>query len=388
MDKIYRTRITILVCVGIFIFAISVVTSERLIPNFEDVFNILHAKAGAIISSYMLGFLFAILTGSILSDFLSKKLLILSGFFLLTIGCILLGTASSYPFLLLGHLFMGIAGGLLEGLLSIVIMGLFNDRKGMALNLSQAFFGIGAGIAPFFAVAFPSWRIPYFIIAFISTIIATLFIFQHFPERIDKGKEKERVSKEFFSRDFVLIVLGMILYISSETGIVSWISTLFIKELNSRELWGTLVLSSFWIGQLIGRSTIGLNVDRFKSEQFMSLFFFLSSLFTLSALMTKRVIPSFILFSISGFTMAPLWPTILSDAHNKFTKYPGTAFGIIVAGGSFAGILIAPVIGRIADKTSLSVGMLLIPITAISGSIVYFYLHLINHQSYREKRNE
>jgi len=376
MEKKTKTQLTTIACISIFIFAFSISTTERLIPNLEDIFNILHTRAGIIISSNVLGFLISIILGGILSDFLSKKLLIIIGFILMLLGSFIFGSANTYPFLLYGNFFMGISGGLIEGIFSIIILDLFNKKRGMALNLLQVFFGIGAGIAPFFATIFINWRYPYFIIALFSIIMLILISFQSFKMKINEEVRKYLPRSLIFNLDFILIVFGMFFYSCTEMGIASWISTFFIKQLQSPEIWGTLSLSSYWLGEFIGRITLGLKVDSYKSERFLSLLFFLSSILLLLALLTKTIVISYIFFSLSGIVMGPLWPTILSDARNKFTSYPGTAFGIIAGSGSFAGIIIPAVIGKIADKYSISTGMFLITITAFSSSLIYLYLSL------------
>jgi len=380
LKKKDRVQLTIISCAGIFVFALSIVITERLVPEFENIFNLLHSQAGAIISANLLGFLIAILIGGILSDFLSEKILILSGFGLLILGALIFGCANNYKTLLLGNLLLGISGGLLEGLLSLVIMEMFFDRRGMVMNLSQVFFGMGAAIAPFFATIFITWRIPYLILSIISLFIALNVAIKPFPSGNKVRKQKSTLTVLFFNSHFFMIVTGMFFYSCTEMGIVSWISALFIKEMRAPEIWGTLVLSSYWGGQFLGRLTVGLNVDKYLAERFISLFFFLSSLLIFLALISKTVVLSFIFFTMTGFTMAPLWPTILSDARNKFTDYPGTAFGIIAAAGAFAGIIVPTLIGRIADLSSISRGLFLTSGTSFSGTTTYLYIHMKNRK--------
>jgi len=373
-----RVQLAIIACAGIFLFALSIVITERLIPRFENFFNLLHSQAGAIISANLLGFLIAILMGGILSDFLSEKILVLGGFGILILGALVFGLSNHYRTLLLGNLFLGVSGGLLEGLLSLVIMELFFDRRGMALNLSQVFFGLGAAIAPFYATLFTSWRSPYLILCGLSLLLALAAFIKPFPGGKKINTRERTLFSLFFDLHFILIVTGMFFYSCTEMGIVSWVSTLFIKQMGAPEIWGTLVLSSYWFGQFAGRLTVGLRVDRYMAERFMALFFILSSLFTFLALVSNTLVFSFIFFTLTGFTMAPLWPTILSDARNKFTDYPGTAFGIIAAAGAFAGIVIPPLIGKIADIFSISTGLFLTPGTSFLGALTYFYLDTKN----------
>jgi len=376
MNSRNRIQLASVACFSMLLFAVSITTTERLIPNLENIFNILHAKAGIIISSNLLGFLIAMVIGGMLSDFLSKKILVVLGFVFMISGTFIFGFANKYSSLISGNLLIGLAGGLIEGIFSIVIMDLFKEKRGVALNFSQIFFGVGAGGAPFFATLFSSWRTPYFLIGCIAIVVAILTLIQDFSIEEEEKVVKDSPISMLFNLNFILIVFGMFFYSCTEMGIASWISALFIKGLKASEFWGTLALSSYWIGEFIGRLTIGLRVDRYDTEKLMSLLFFISSIFLLLALLLKNIVPSYIFFSMTGITMGPLWPTILSDARNKFTDYPGTAFGIIAGSGSFAGIIIPPIIGKIADIHSLFIGLYLTIITSFLSSLIYLYLSL------------
>lgn len=365
---------------GILLFAIAIVSTERLIPRFKTEFLLTHSQAGAILSANMLGFLISILLGGIISDYSSKKRLILAGFLLSGTGGILIFLAKSYFMLLLGGLFIGISGGLLEGILSIVIMLVFKEKPGMAMNLTQIFFGIGAGIAPFFATLFREWRFAYSLIAILSFLLLFVTIPSTIPETRSNEKLKE-ITNLFTNPLFLLAAMGMFFYSCTETGIVGWISSLFIEELETSKLWGTLSLSAYWFAQFVGRATVGLKVDRFSPEKIISILFFISGL-TLSGALTLHITNlSFIFFSLTGFVMAPIWPTIIADARMRFSKTPGAAVGGIAAMGSLAGMIIAPLIGKIADLYTISRGLYLTVATSIAGCLIYIAIILITKAS-------
>ena len=363
---------------GIFLFAIGVIASERLIPIIETSFGLKHMEAGTIISAALIGFTGAMLTGGILSDFIQRKYLILIGFFLLSIGAVIFGNSSSYLFLLIGNLLIGVSGGLLEGLLSLVIMDIFRDKRGMVLNLSQVFFGLGAGTSPFLVMAFSKWKYFYYIIASAGIISLVISLFQSFPDKLNDvdndGKSEIKIWQIFTDKRFLFTVIAMFSYSCTEMGIASWISVLFTKYYHSSSFMPTLSLSSYWTAQLLGRLTIGMKVDKFESENLISTLFFISAFLLLSGLVIKIAFVSYIFFTLAGFSMAPIWPTILSDARNRFNDFPGTAFGIIAAAGSGASIIIAPLIGRLADLYSVRVGLFITVFTSLSGGGIYLIL--------------
>ena len=363
---------------GIFLFGLGIIGSERLIPILEKSFKLEHWKSGTIISSAVIGFLIAMLVGGTVSDFISRKHLIITGFSLLIFGTILFGYSSSYLFLLLGNLFIGISGGLLEGLLSLVIMDIFKHKRGMALNLSQVFFGLGAGSSPFLVMIFRKWEVFYLIIAIASLITLLISLPQKFPDKediLENSSEKEvKILHILTDKKFLLTILAMILYSCTEIGIASWISVLFARYYQSSRLMATLSLSSYWTGQLIGRSTIGLKVDKIKNENFISLLFFITTVFIFFGLAFKCSLTTYIFFTLSGLSMGPLWPTILSKARNRFNSFPGTAFGVIVSSGAAASILIPPLIGRLGDLYSIRMALFLTVITSLFGAIIYMNL--------------
>ena len=190
----------------------------------------------------------------------------------------------------------------------------------------------------------------------------------------ENAEDKIKIWQIFKDKRFLFTVIAMFMYSCTEMGIASWISVLFVRDYNSPKFMATLALSSYWTAQLLGRLTIGMKVDKFESENLISTLFFISALFLLSGLISKNSLVSYIFFTLSGFSMGAIWPTILSDARNRFIDFPGTAFGIIAASGAAAGIIIVPLIGRLADLYSVRAGLFIVVFTSLSGGFIYIVL--------------
>jgi fucose permease len=60
---------------------------------------------------------------------------------------------------------------------------------------------------------------------------------------------------------------------------------------------------------------------------------------------------------VLGFSLAPVWPTILSRAGEAYPSQSGTVFGILVAMGAVGFAIVPPVVGRVGDAVGIHLAL-------------------------------
>ena len=128
-----------------------------------------------------------------LSDRLSRKTLLASGFVLAIVGFTLFGLATSYPLFLVAALVVGLGSGLYPTAARALISDHFVEKRGRAFGLHTASGDVGGGVAAGLAVvvlgAALVWRA-----AFVPVVVvlSAMFVLVHVRSR--ESYEFERVS--------------------------------------------------------------------------------------------------------------------------------------------------------------------------------------------------
>jgi len=181
-----------------------------------------------------------------------------------------------------------------------------------------------------------------------------------------KAKEKIRSEKQkFFSKpDSALIWLGVIGFccMASEGVMFDW-SGVYFKEIIKAP--GALVIvgyTSFMIMMASGRFMADFLIRKYGRKRILQLSGILMSTGLFISVFFPYVIPSTIAFMMVGLGVAAVVPTVYSVAGKNPNVPPGEAL-TIVSSVSFLGFLMGPpVIGYIAEISSLRVSFAVIGI--------------------------
>jgi len=311
------------------------------------------SQKGNLVTVSSLGYIAANLVGGYLSESLGKKQVILAGLILSTAGAFLFAhisslkiTPYSYYLALLLVFFIGAGSGVMDGISNALIIDLHPQRKAIYLNLSHAFFAIGAVGGPVIAgylMQLFNWQSVYYFLGLVSLLFLFPFAFQRCPSP-KKGKEKiniKAIEHLLKNRIFLSLNLCMLLYVGAEIGLGSWLCEyLRVSEyFRLSQMESGIFLSYFWIAMLIGR------------------FIYISSvggiICILAFLLTRRLTLAAISIFLYGLFLSGMFATIISLGGEKFSRYSGATSGILVASGGIGGAIFPNLIGRISDIKAL-----------------------------------
>jgi FHS family L-fucose permease-like MFS transporter len=374
----------ILITALFFLWGIAHGMLDTLNKHFQVILNLSKAKSGMIqFSVYMAYFSMALPAGYFMKRFGYKKGIIL-GLSLFATGAFLIaGTTSfeSFWIFLICLFILGCGLATLETAANPYTTKLGpKETAERRINFSQSFNGLAWVIGPLIGLyiykgnvaaageKLSSMILPYIVIGSVVVAVALLFVKTPLPEIAEEengdaatasgSADIEISGRSLISqRHFVLGVIAQFSYVAAQTGVFSYLIN-FVTDENQKlhfdKAYGPLFLALGFALFMIGRMSGSYLMKYFKPTRLLALY----------ALMCCILLPLvsaglgwISLISLYGvfFFMSVMFPTIFSlgikDLGPKTKKASSFIVMSIVGGAVFP-----PVMGLIADKTSMSVG--------------------------------
>lgn len=281
------------------------------------------------------------------------------------IGFVLLGTLplllnNAYIGLIISVIIYAIGGGLLEVIISPIIEALPNDNKEASMSLLHSFYCWGQ-MAVVFISTFLIWvlgRDLWFILPLIWSLfpLYNMFTFLHVPilPLIDDGKGM-KIKELFSSPAFYLFMLIMICAGSSELTMSQWSSFFAEKGLGVPKLVGDLLGPGlFALYMAIGRVLYGLWGNRLPLKKCLIVSSFLCIVTYTITVFSPSPLLALFSCSLTGITVALMWPGTLSLSSTSFPRGGTLMFGILAICGDI-GCSIGPwITGKISDYLAKS----------------------------------
>lgn len=343
------------------------------------------------------GYILGSLASSLLARFQVRKKVFLAFYVLMPASLIFLAFSFHYYLLLFAGFAMGIANGLLESNITVILAEINKGREAQYINNSQAMTSLGAFSGPLIATFFVQAGIPtrnvFLFFAFFSFLNLLFFFFLAIPEsKLSALQSGSGPNKHFFS-DFrnkqkgffrnIMIVLALLVamffFVSTESGIGSWVPTyLRIEKDFSAVLAGNLI-SFFWLAGGIGRLITGYFTRKIRSSTILLFLSFASALtFRIATLLENKTAVTAVLL-LTGFFLASIWPMIVSLGVSFFPKKNALFLPLVIMAGGLGGIFSPWAIGAVYARYDLHAGIdlaFLLAVMLLLMVIVLFFCDL------------
>lgn len=229
-------------------------------------------------SSFTLGvIIFASIGGFLFSNYSVRKLLILS-IVIITVFSVLTGYVQNSLELVSTRFLFGVGNGLLQGLITSLLGGLYPRKKGLLLSLKGITFSAGMLFGPYAESIFaPAFRFPFLMTGIIGTTCIFL-IFLFLPD-IYMKREAESGLKlaRLFNRNTTLTLMGIFFFGIGLFGFLGYFSHFMLSYLNYGNGQAALISSMLGLGGLIMTLPVGHISDIWsKKLTLMSLYIILA----------------------------------------------------------------------------------------------------------------
>src|SRR4051794_21881145 len=259
----------ILGCLTFLLIGWSGLLIPALIRSVEAAFGQDDAALGAFFFVLGGGYGAGVLGGAVATERVGRRPILVGATLLLAIGLVVLATTGSWLVFVLGGIPLALGQGALDGGGNGLILDLFREARGRALNLLHLAFSVGALACPLVVGtvvgAGVAWQVPLLVTAFVALPIAAGLALAAMPtgqpeERDDRAAtvdDRERTPANrsrsgTVLRDVVLLGLAAAIatYVCAEVGVSDWL----VRFLHEAPLaTATTGLTLYWAGIAVAR---------------------------------------------------------------------------------------------------------------------------------------
>lgn len=276
------------------------------------------------------------------------------------IGFILLGIlplilSNAYAGLIISVVIYGFGGGLLEVIVSPIIEALPSNNKEGSMSLLHSFYCWGQ-MSVVFISTFIIWIIgpdKWFVLPLLWSLfpLYNMFQFLHVPilPLVEEGKGM-RIIELFSSPSFYLFIILMICAGASELTMAQWSSFFAEKGLGLPKLLGDLLGPGlFALYMAIGRVLYGIWGNRIPIKKSLMISSFFCVITYLVTVFSSHPLVSLAFCSLTGITVALMWPGTFSLSSAKFPRGGTLMFGILAICGDIGCSMGPWLTGMISD---------------------------------------
>jgi MFS transporter, FHS family, L-fucose permease len=351
-----------------------------IIPEVINQYQLSLFAAGFLAFSFFLAYGICSIPTGLLMDRFGAKPLLLFGVALMTLGCLVVAWAQTYPVMLAMIFTVGVGVTIVQTAGNPLIQHLDRvENYHRNLTLTIGFCGIGAFGGPFI-LAFirgtgRNWQSLYIFFALLCVVLLLLLAMSSFASARAATTSEFRVDQlgKLLRNPLLLAyALGIFCYVGAEVGTASWIVKFFenvhglsgeVAHLQSASLFEkvlptlpALVVALFWGLQGSGRLVSGAILNRFGSRRILRIYSFMALALLLAAdFGTKNI--SAVAFAACGFFTSVLFTLIFSGTINSFSENHGTISGLLCT-AILGGALIPPLVGWVGDHSGMRMAML------------------------------
>jgi fucose permease len=300
------------------------------------------------------------LTGP-LADRYGAKLFVQLGNGLTALSLLAMAFAPTYFTLALALFFLGLAGGMLDMILSPVVSALHPERRAVAMNWLHSFYSVGAVVIILLGTVLLEmgwgWRRACLVMIPLPVFLAIGFAPIQFPALGAVGEERAPLRSLIRHRWFQFALVAIFLGGATELGMAQWLPAYAETALGFPTWVGGTAFLAFSVAMAAGRMTIGALGGRLDSYQLMAWGCGLSIVLFLGASFLPSPSWALAFCILAGFTGSALWPTMLAVTADRFPAGGATMFGALAAVGNAGGIFMPWVVGWVADRSDLHWGL-------------------------------
>lgn len=363
---------------AIFVYGMLAAMLGTILPDLSARFKLTPAQNGTIALAQAIGLIIASVSVGPLIDYEGKKIGLLLGLFLITLGLFWLPNSKGYGTIIASLFLLGIGGGIIVTGANALVSDISPEHRGTTLNMLNLFFGLGGLATPFISANLlgrNSFRLCY-TVASLSLLTLIFHAITPMPGPAGVAELWAGAGSLVGSGMLWMLAAFLFLYVASEVGVWNWLVRHLVAQ-GVPEASALNVLSlGFALGLLVGRVGVSQALKSVSALDATLAAAILMAIFTFLMLQTKSVKAAWITVFLAGVAMAPVFPTTLAIVGDNFKVMTATAMGIVITCGWIGLAVSSRIIGSIAgdDPTRLKKALLLLPSMAVVMVIINLVL--------------
>ena len=340
-----------------------------LIRSVKISFEVDDAGIGLVYLGYAVAYAIGSFGGGPLTERFGRPLVLGGAALLHGVGIASLGLAPSWTLFLVAAIPAGFGAGCLDGGSNGLVLDLYREGRGRAMNLLHLFFSLGALSAPLIVGLAVESGVPWQTVMLASGLalgpLAVAYVVVPMPSgrrRRDPTAAAAEAAVPMTTADrrpllagpLLLLGLAIAAYVAAEVGVSNWL----VRFLEPAPLTtATLALSMYWAGIAVGRLVSSVIADRFDHLRFTAISAVAMAVTIGGAVLVPSLPVSILLFLLAGIASGPIFPMIVALGGERYPERSAAVGGSLTGMAVFGSTLYPPAIGFLSVTVGLTAAM-------------------------------
>lgn len=330
-----------------------------IIPAIKGEFSVSYSSIGLMFLLTDIAYMLATFFGGIAGEKFGIKKILVFSFVIIILSVMSMNLVNSFTLFVLILFFITIGVGCFEIGLNALGARVFTVNAAVMMNLLHLFYGVGSIIGPKYSGWLLSinisWRGVYLYSLIVLFAVLLFLLATPFSEKKEERQAVKIPFKKLASDKRIWLLAGVLGFcIVAELGIANWMINFLQVEHKMNENDSSLYLSFFFVAFTIGRLVGGFLAERIG---YVNILLCCTALYIL--LFSGGLILGggwFILFSLTGFSVSVMYPTVMTIAMKEFRQDTTVAMGFIVTASGLFNMLASWLMGKTSDVFGVFVG--------------------------------
>jgi len=356
-------------CAGLFTFGIMTSFLGTTMQEWAVRLGFDWVRGGALFSFLYIPQIPMVFFAGPLIDRFGKKPVLATGF-LFSAGA-LVGMAHAPSYTVLGALLvvLGLGGSAAMSAANTLIPDLYPENPSSALNLAGIFFGVGAIFFPSVVTMLTArlgLPVTLWAIAALVAGVAAVALLQTFPPaHAAGGFDWQEAGRLALNPAVILLAWVLFFYSAIEISTAGYVRTYLEGTFSASARTSQAILTVFWISIMVGRLAASQVVKKVRGPQLVLAVSATSTIGLAILALAPNVVIAAVGVVICGLSYAPVFPTTAGTASTYFSKLFGTVFGMLMSLALLSGAVVPPLVGVVAQRSSIRTGLWLLAATAV-----------------------
>jgi fucose permease len=348
-----------------------------LIRSIEATFGQTDAGIGVVYLVYALAYAAGSFGGGSLTERLGRRLVLGGAMLVHGLGIAGLGLAPTWTAFMVAAMAAGAGAGCLDGGANGLVLDVYREGRGRAMNLLHLSFSVGALAAPLTVGVLVESGVPWQTVTIATGAVVSLLAVAYAIVPMPSGRRWAEGAdtplpaasaghgyRRLLAGPLLLLGIAIATYVASEVGVSSWL----VRFLEPAPLTtATLALSLYWAGLAVGRLVSSAIADRFDHLRFTIACTLAMGVLVTAAVLVPMLPLSIAAFAAAGVASGPVFPMIVAIGGERYPERSAAVGGSLTGMAVIGSVVYPPTMGFLSVTVGLTVAMLGASLLAIAS---------------------
>ena len=339
-----------------------------LLRSTKETFDQTDAGIGLVYLVYALAYALGSFAGGPLTERAGRRLVLGAAVLTTAAGVAGLGLAPSWLAFVLASVAIGLGAGCLDGGANGLVLDVYREGRGRAMNLLHVSFSVGALAAPLIVGRLVEGGVPWQAVTVGTAVVLALLVLAYLlvpmpsarrlalPADVDQPDAVEaRESRRLLTGPLLLLGVAIAAYVAAEVGVSNWVVA-FLEPAPLTT--ATLALSLYWAGLTVGRLLSAAIADRFDHLRFTIVCAIAMGVTIAVASLAPTLALAIVAFFAAGVASGPVFPMIVAIGGERFPDRSAAVGGSLTGMAVIGSTIYPPAMGLLSVTVGLTVAML------------------------------